>query len=139
MSDQLPPSYPESQQMSPQQPRFAGDNPYASPQKIDPYKSKATTGLVLGIIAVSGLLIPVIGAIISIPCSIIGIIFSTQGRHHAHTKRGSATVGLVLSIVALALASLIYPRDAQRDDSHEISGSTGCFTHTAPLLLASWA
>jgi transposase len=31
------------------------------------------------------------------------------------------------------------PRDAQRDDSHEISGSTGCFTHTAPLLLASWA
>jgi non-ribosomal peptide synthetase component F len=32
-----------------------------------------------------------------------------------------------------------HPRDAQRDDSHEISGSTGCFTHTAPLLLASWA
>jgi hypothetical protein len=31
------------------------------------------------------------------------------------------------------------PRVAQRAASQEISGSPGCFTHTAPLLLASWA
>jgi hypothetical protein len=33
---------------------------------------------------------------------------------------------------------LIIPRLAQRDDSNETSGSVGCFTHTACLLLASW-
>jgi predicted transcriptional regulator len=32
-----------------------------------------------------------------------------------------------------------FPRVAQRAASQEISGSPGCFTHTAPLLLASWA
>jgi hypothetical protein len=30
------------------------------------------------------------------------------------------------------------PRIAQRDDSHETRGSTGCFPHTSSLLLASW-
>ena len=30
------------------------------------------------------------------------------------------------------------PRIAQRDDSHETRGSTGCFTYTSSLLLASW-
>jgi hypothetical protein len=34
---------------------------------------------------------------------------------------------------------ITFPRVAQRAASQEISGSPGCFTHTAPLLLASWA
>ncbi len=110
---------------------YAGNNPYAAPPATyqppapsympppvpgvyapymsppygmihDPYSNKATTGLIFGIISVVIWLIPYIGWLASIVCGIIGIIFSAQGRRSL-TKRGTATTGMVLSIIGTVL------------------------------------
>lgn len=125
--------YPYGQGMYPQQPGYAGNNPYAVPPAppamgqplanpyappvpgvyapnmpapygmiYDPYSNKATTGLIFGIISLVAWLIPYIGVVVCIVCGIIGIIFSAQGRR-SFTKRGTATTGLVLSIIGTTL------------------------------------
>jgi len=60
-------------------------------------RGQATAGLVLGIVSMVAWFIPLIGYI----TTILGIVFSSQGRNS--TNRGRATAGLVLSIIALIL------------------------------------
>ncbi len=73
---------------------------------VDPYKSKAIAGMVLGIIALAIWLIPFVGAFISIACSIIGIVMSSAGRK-SPLYSSQATVGLVLSIIAVVLVPVL--------------------------------
>ncbi|HEY7415642.1 MAG TPA: hypothetical protein VH593_10650, partial [Ktedonobacteraceae bacterium] len=76
---------------------------------IDPYKGRATAGLVLGIVAVVGDVMVLVFAFlpfISIICGILGIIFSVQGRRST-TQRTSATTGLVLSIIGMIIAIIL--------------------------------
>ena len=79
----------------------------APPAQTAPSNGKAVSGFILGLASVlsahaCGLLIGVLSAIISLPCSIIGIILSLQSRKLPE-KRGLGTAGLVLSICGLAL------------------------------------
>jgi hypothetical protein len=59
----------------------------------------AVAGLVLGIIGMLAWLLPIVG----LPTAIVGIILAARGRN-ALSGRTMATVGLVLSIIALAFA-----------------------------------
>lgn len=59
------------------------------------------TSMILGIIAV----VCVCWWYVSIPCSIIAIIFAIAGKHDA--GKGMGTAGLILGIVALALYVLM--------------------------------
>lgn len=70
--------------------------PMAPPEKGG---GLAIAGLVLGIISMIAWLIPLFG----IPISIVGIILAALGRRSI-SRRTLATVGLVLSIVAIVLA-----------------------------------
>jgi hypothetical protein len=86
--------------------------PYMSPYgMVDPNQGKATAGLVLGIItailSVTWWIASIFGLIAFIVCGILGIIFSALGRRSL-TKKTSATVGLVLSIIGLVLGILIF-------------------------------
>jgi hypothetical protein len=51
-------------------------------------------------------LIPFVGQISAIICGIIGIVLSAQGRQ-SPTRGGMATVGLVLSILAVIFVPLL--------------------------------
>ncbi len=73
---------------------------------VDPYKSKAIAGMVLGIIALAIWLIPFVGAFISIVCSIVGIVMSSAGRK-SPMYSSQATIGLVLSIIAVVLVPVL--------------------------------
>ena len=61
-------------------------------------RGKAVAGLVLGIISMIAWLLPIVG----LPISIVGIVLAAQGRRSV-SRRTLATVGLVLSIIALVL------------------------------------
>lgn len=118
--------------MFPQQPGYAGNYPYPPPQTpgADPAGNKATTGLILGIVAIIGSIFPFLGLILTVPCSIISIIFSSQALRRLPKpyevrpdtasslfnpynisliarRRTMARVGLILSIVALILGILL--------------------------------
>ncbi len=96
---------------------------YASPYMqapygmVDPNAGKATTGLVLGIItAVSSLMgwltlflgiFAILGFVAFLVCGVLGIVFSALGRRST-TKKGTATAGLVLSIIGLVIGTLIF-------------------------------
>jgi hypothetical protein len=75
-------------------------NGYVPQTAFDPYRSAAVSALTCGIIAVLIWIIPFVGSLISLICAIIGIINGVRGRKSI-TRAGSATTGLVLSIVAL--------------------------------------
>jgi hypothetical protein len=103
-------SQPQSQQQWQQQPSPVyvmqqAPNAYAA-YGVDPYKGKATAGLVLGIIGLTVWLIPFVGAFSSIVCSIIGIVLSAQGRR-SPTGATMATAGLILSIIALVMVPIL--------------------------------
>lgn len=77
------------------QPGYPG-MPMAVP---DSKSGLAIAGLVLGIISMVAWLLPICG----FPISIVGIVLSGLGMGST-TRKTMATIGLVLSIVALALA-----------------------------------
>ncbi len=73
------------------------------PQQVfDPYRGHAVTALTMGIIAITIWIIPFLGSLISLICAIIGIANGIQG-HKSITRAGSATTGLILSIVSIVL------------------------------------
>ena len=68
----------------------------------------AVASLVLGLIALLGFWLPVIG-IISLPCAVIGLILGVVGKKQLSAENkpsGMATAGIVLSIIALILSVL---------------------------------
>ena len=105
-----------------QQNQYIGQQPYPTPgytpqipyaaipvmitNQADSDRSKAVAGLVLGIVGLAIWLIPLAGAFISIICSILGLVFSIQGRRSI-TGRSMATAGMVLSIIALVLVPIL--------------------------------
>jgi hypothetical protein len=101
----MPVSYPPANQypaypgMPPanQYPAYPGMPPgfMAPPEKG---QGMAVAGLVLGIISMIAWLLPFIG----LPISVIGIVLAALGRRSV-SRRKMATVGLVLSIIALVL------------------------------------
>lgn len=84
----------ESVQVAPAAPSTVS-SPYAIVDK------NATTGMILGIIAVIAWLLPLVGY----PVTICGIVFSTKGLRSV-TKKGNAIAGLILS-VAFLIATLV--------------------------------
>lgn len=105
-----PPAYP-SQPLNPAQPLYQqpgaypppgaypqGYPPYGMPRPHDQGGGLAIAGLVLGIISMIAWLLPICGGL----TSIIGIVLSALGRRSV-SHRTMATVGLVLSIIALVL------------------------------------
>jgi hypothetical protein len=74
-------------------------------------------------------------------CDLDSGLIRAVGITPANMPEASVTrdVSADLEQQGVRIKELHIPRDAQRDDSQERSGSPGCFTHTAPLLLASWA
>ncbi len=78
-------------------------SPYGYPQQPMPQNDQgsgqALAGLVLSIISMIAWLFPLAG----VPLAILGIIFSALGRR-SFSRKTMATVGLVLSIIALVLA-----------------------------------
>jgi len=84
-------------------PTYAAPLPYGVPARA-PDKSMgfAIAGLVLGIIAIVSSWYPVCG----LPIPIIGIVMSALGRRSV-SYRTMATVGLVLSIIALVIGFII--------------------------------
>ena len=97
---QPPPPY---SQQSFVPPTYAVPLPYGVPVRA-PDKSMgfAIAGLVLGIIAIVSSWYPVCG----LPIPIIGIVMSALGRRSV-SYRTMATVGLVLSIIALVIGFII--------------------------------
>ncbi len=93
-------SYPSSD------PYASPPNPYAvypgmSPGVMSPPekgRGMAVAGLVLGILGMIVWLLPFLG----LPVSIVGIVLAVQGRRCV-SRRTMATIGLVLSIIALVL------------------------------------
>jgi len=88
--------------------------PQAPPQGpagavADPGKSLSIAGMVLGIVCLAIMCIPYIN-FVSIPCAIVGLILSIMGKKKskaAGQPTGMATAGIILSIIALALAIII--------------------------------
>jgi hypothetical protein len=77
-------------------------NGYVPQEVFDPYRSAAVTALTCGIIAVLIWIIPFVGSLTSLICAIVGVINGIKGRKSI-TRSGSATTGLVLSIIALVV------------------------------------
>jgi len=75
---------------------------YGVPQQADPRKGFAIAGLVLGIVSLVLFWVFYLG----IPVAIVGVIMSVLGRRSTQ-NRTMATVGLVLSIVAIVLSLCI--------------------------------
>jgi hypothetical protein len=118
MMPQQPAPYPQPYMAYPPQPGpqyQMPPNPYPQPVNIhinnvqngyvpqtvfDPYRGAAVSALTCGIIAVLIWIIPFVGSLVSLICAIIGIINGIRGRKSI-TRAGSATTGLVLSIIAL--------------------------------------
>jgi uncharacterized protein involved in response to NO len=75
-------------------------NGYVPQEVFDPYRSAAVTALTCGIIAILIWIIPFVGSLTSLICAIVGVINGIKGRKSV-TRGGSATTGLVLSIIAL--------------------------------------
>lgn len=97
---QPPPPY---QQQAYVPPTYAAPPPYGVPTRApDKNMGFAIAGLVLGIIAIVSSWYPVCG----LPLPIIGIVMSALGRRSA-SYRTMATVGLVLSIIALVIGFVI--------------------------------
>ena len=67
--------------------------------------TNAVAGLVLGIISIVLIWIPIIN-LLSLPLGIIGLILSVKGRK-IEAKKGMATAGMVLSIIALVFGVLV--------------------------------
>ena len=78
-----------------------GGMPPAAPSS-DPAKGAAIASLVLGIL---GVLDPFI--IFGVIMGIIGIVLACKARKHESPSRGTATAGLVLSIISVVLNALI--------------------------------
>ncbi len=97
---QPPPPYSQQAYVPP---TYAAPLPYGVPARA-PDKSMgfAIAGLVLGIIAIVSSWYPVCG----LPIPIIGIVMSALGRRSV-SYRTMATVGLVLSIIALVIGFII--------------------------------
>ena len=76
--------------------------PPPMPTPVEPGRSQALAGLIVGIISLIVWFIPCVG----LPVSIVGIIMSVIGRRSI-SHRAMATVGLVLSIIGLVVA-LVY-------------------------------
>ena len=84
-------------------PTYAAPLPYGVPVRApDRNMGFAIAGLVLGIIAIVSSWYPVCG----LPIPIIGIVMSALGRRSV-SYRTMATVGLVLSIIALVIGFII--------------------------------
>lgn len=84
-------------------PTYAAPPPYGVPSRApDRSMGFAIAGLVLGIIAIVSSWYPVCG----LPLPIIGIVMSALGRRSV-SYRTMATVGLVLSIIALVIGFVI--------------------------------
>ena len=97
---QPPPPY---SQQSYVPPTYAAPLPYGVPARApDRSMGFAIAGLVLGIIAIVSSWYPVCG----LPIPIIGIVMSALGRRSV-SYRTMATVGLVLSIIALVIGFII--------------------------------
>ena len=90
-------SYPPPPYAVPQAQAYAPVYPTAPVQK----NGAAVAGLVLGIISMVAWLLPIAG----IPLSIVGLVQSNRGMRLL-PQRGMAIAGLVLCIIALALASI---------------------------------
>ena len=65
-----------------------------SNERLQEYNSKATTGLVLGIIGLVMAWLPIAG----LPLQIIGLVFSIKGLNSE--KRGKAMAGMILVLSA---------------------------------------
>ena len=63
--------------------------------------------LVLGSLALVCVLLPFLPTLAGVVLALIGIILGALGRKNAE-KRGSATAGMVMSIIALILGILVY-------------------------------
>lgn len=96
-------------QVSQQGMPYGGDQmprPRTPYSPVDPYQSKATAVLVLGIVALTIWLIPFVGAFASIACSIIGIVMSSEGKK-SPLYSSRATTGRILSIIAVVLVPVL--------------------------------
>lgn len=84
---------------------YGAPNNYNAP----PSKGKATASLVLGIIALVVAWFGY-GAIIAIVLSIVGIILGVGARKELTPEqgRGMATAGMICSIIALALSTIVF-------------------------------
>ena len=75
-------------------------------------KNKAIAGLVLGIVGIVLTFVwPGWGQLIAIAASVVGLVMSVQGGKALKAEgqpSGLATAGLVLSIVAVALSSIMF-------------------------------
>jgi hypothetical protein len=84
----------------------------APPQAVEPDNGAAVTGFVLSIVG-GGLLIVSAGlsSIVSIGCSVTGIVYSLKGKRKVDAgettrNRGLAQAGFIIGIVSLVLAAI---------------------------------
>jgi len=102
------PTPPDSPQTPPPAtPAQQAPAPAAAPVAGGPKQGNgiAVAGMILGIVACALFCIPYI----ALPCAIVGLILSIQGKKKSlvtGTGAGMAKTGLILSIIALALAVL---------------------------------
>lgn len=76
------------------------------PKKVRTREEKfALTSMILGIIAVSAVILPSGFVFVALPCGVLGLIFSIIAKKRGIKKH--ATAGLVLSIIALSLVVLL--------------------------------
>jgi hypothetical protein len=101
-----PPPYNNNAQMQYYQPQY--NNPPRNYNYYRPPNGKATASLVLGIISLVFWWMSVF-AVISVICSIIGIVLGASARNSLRPEQGGgqATAGLVCSIIALVLSLLM--------------------------------
>jgi hypothetical protein len=76
---------------------------------VDPGAGQATASLVLGIVGLVFSLGSFTGfcAFLAVVLGALGIVFGVIGRRST-TRRGQATAGLIMSIIAVALSVLIF-------------------------------
>ncbi|MGZ3638377.1 MAG: hypothetical protein ACXVCX_11145, partial [Ktedonobacterales bacterium] len=102
------PLYPNMQSAMPSVPMYGYGYGMPVPM-VDPGAGQATTSLVLGIVG----LVFSLGSFFSV-CAffafvlgVMGIVFGVIGRRST-TRKGQATAGLIMSIIAVVLAVLIF-------------------------------
>jgi hypothetical protein len=78
---------------------------------MEQYTGKATASLVLGIISLISIFTGYF-VLVGIACSVVGLIFGIQirkaGQIEGFTPSGIATAGFILSIIGVALCTLVF-------------------------------
>jgi hypothetical protein len=136
-----PQQYPPGQQYPPQQ-QYQQPQQYQqawgyAPQPAQPDNGAAVAGFVLSLVSVSLLILSAgLSSVVSLGCSILGIVYSRKGKKKVRagetTKNaGLAQAGFVVGIVSLCLAvvataawaAVLADEDARRDLEREFDNS----------------